>query len=234
MAKQLYDYWFVQFDFPDESGKPYKSSGGKMVWNSELNKEIPDNWKAIRLSDIMDYAGGSQPPASEFIEEYNEGYIRFVQIRDYYTNSHITYIPIRKSNKCCSEKDIMIARYGASLGRICYGLNGAYNVALAKVSPKDIEYTEFLRVFLMSDGFYNKINSIGQRAAQAGFNKEDIENIIIPFPCCHNIIKRFNKIALPYFEGRLTNDNSSKILTKQRDDLLPLLINSQVTVNYDL
>ena len=234
MAKQLYDYWFVQFDFPDENGKPYKSSGGKMVWNDKLHLSIPSNWEAIPLSEIMDYAGGSQPPASEFIEEYRDGYVRFVQIRDYYSNSHITYIPIRKSNKLCTETDIMIARYGASLGRICYGLNGAYNVALAKVSPKVKEYTEYLRIFLMSDGFYDKINSIGQRAAQAGFNKDDIENILIPFPTNNRCIIEFNKKMQPYFFARLQNDKEINTLTKQRDELLLFLMNGQVSVNSDL
>ena len=234
MAKQLYDYWFVQFDFPNEEGKPYKSSGGKMVWNEKLHLAIPSNWEAIPLSEIMDYAGGSQPPASEFIEEYRDGYVRFVQIRDYYSNSHITYIPIRKSNKLCTETDIMIARYGASLGRICYGLNGAYNVALAKVGPKVKEYTEYLRIFLMSDGFYEKINSIGQRAAQAGFNKDDIENILIPFPTNNRCIIEFNKKMQPYFFARLQNDKEINTLTKQRDELLPLLMNGQVSVNSDL
>ena len=234
MAKQLYDYWFVQFDFPNEEGKPYKSSGGAMVWNEKLHLSIPSNWEAIPLSEIIDYAGGSQPPASEFIEEYRDGYVRFVQIRDYYSNSHITYIPIRKSNKLCAETDIMIARYGASLGRICYGLNGAYNVALAKVSPKVKEYTEYLRIFLMSDGFYNKINSIGQRAAQAGFNKDDIENILIPFPTNNRCIIEFNKKMQPYFFARLQNDKEINTLTKQRDELLPLLMNGQASVNYHL
>ena len=233
MAKQLYDYWFVQFDFPNEEGKPYKSSGGAMVWNEKLHLSIPSNWEAIPLSEIMDYAGGSQPPASEFIEEYRDGYVRFVQIRDYYSNSHITYIPIRKSNKLCAETDIMIARYGASLGRICYGLNGAYNVALAKVSPKVKEYTEYLRIFLTSDGFYNKINSIGQRAAQAGFNKDDIENILIPFPTNNRCIIEFNKKMQPYFFARLQNDKEINTLIKQRDELLPLLMNGQATVNSD-
>ena len=229
MAKQLYDYWFVQFDFPNENGKPYKSCGGKMVWNEKLHLSIPSNWEAIPLSEIMDYAGGSQPPASEFVEEYRDGYVRFVQIRDYYSNSHITYIPIRKTNKLCTETDIMIARYGASLGRICYGLNGAYNVALAKVSPKVKEYTEYLRIFLMSDGFYNKINSIGQRAAQAGFNKDDIENILIPFPTNNRCIIEFNKKMQPYFFARLQNDKEINTLTKQRDELLPLLMNGQIS-----
>lgn len=202
--------------------------------NEKLHLSIPSNWEAIPLSEIMDYAGGSQPPASEFIEEYRDGYVRIVQICDYYSNSHITYIPIRKSNKLCAETDIMIARYGASLGRICYGLNGAYNVALAKVSPKVKEYTEYLRIFLMSDGFYNKINSIGQRAAQAGFNKDDIENILIPFPTNNRCIIEFNKKMQPYFFARLQNDKEINTLTKQRDELLPLLMNGQVSVNYHL
>ena len=110
--------------------------------------------KSISLSDLMDYAGGSQPPASEFINIEKEGYIRFVQIRDYDTDSHITYIPISSKNKICEEHDIMIARYGASLGRICFGINGAYNVALAKVFPKQPYFREFLRCYLSSRTFY--------------------------------------------------------------------------------
>ena len=92
-----------------------------------------DDSRVVSLSELMDYAGGSQPPASEFVSQYKDGYVRFVQIRDYETDNHITYIPISNKNKLCEEHDIMIARYGASLGRICFGINGAYNVALAKV-----------------------------------------------------------------------------------------------------
>lgn len=234
LAKQLYDYWFLQFDFPDENGKPYKSNGGKMLWNEKLKIEIPDGWKAIPLSQIMSYEGGSQPPASDFIYQKQHGYVRFVQIRDYYSDSHITYIPVRKGNKLCSETDIMIARYGASLGRICYGLNGAYNVALAKVTPKKKEYTEFIRTYLVSNVFYNKINTIGLRAAQAGFNKDDIENILIPFPSDDIIIVCFQKLIESNFMARLHNDKENKIIIKQRDELLPLLMNGQVSLNSDL
>lgn len=133
--------------------------------------------KSISLSDLMDYAGGSQPPASEFINIEKEGYIRFVQIRDYDTDSHITYIPISSKNKICEEHDIMIARYGASLGRICFGINGAYNVALAKVFPKQPYFREFLRCYLSSRTFYEGINNKGGRSAQAGFNQGDINSL---------------------------------------------------------
>ena len=201
-----------------------------MVWSEKLKREIPEGWNAIPLSQIMDYEGGSQPPASKFIYQMQEGYVRFVQIRDYYSDSYITYIPIRKSNKLCTETDIMIARYGASLGRICYGLDGAYNVALAKVTPKEEGYTEFLRTYLMSTSFYNKINSIGLRAAQAGFNRDDIENILIPFPVEDSVISHFQEKIEPNFLTRLHNDKENKILIKQRDELLPLLMNGQVSL----
>ena len=133
MAQAIFKNWFVDFE-------PFKD--GKFV-DSELGM-IPEGWKVISLSEIMKYNGGSQPPASEFIDTYQEGYIRFIQIRDYDNDSHITYIPISKRNKLCDELDIMIARYGAALGRICWGLKGAYNVALAKVIPIKSYYREYL------------------------------------------------------------------------------------------
>lgn len=230
MAKQLYDYWFVQFDFPDENGNPYKSSGGKMVYNPTLKREIPEHWEVKRLSMLMEYSGGSQPPASEFISEKKDGYIRFVQIRDYYTDSHLTYIPVSNKNKICNETDIMIARYGASLGRICYGLAGAYNVALAKVFPKKQVYKEFLRTYLKSNTFYDKINTIGTRCAQAGFNSEDVQNIEIVMPRDETIIENFSLIMEHFFCSELKNNKQNKYLTHLRDSLLPMLMNGQVTV----
>lgn len=61
MAKQLYDYWFVQFDFPNEEGKPYKSSGGEMVWNEKLKRDIPASWKTKAIEDIADVYNGATP-----------------------------------------------------------------------------------------------------------------------------------------------------------------------------
>ncbi len=230
LVRQLYDYWFVQFDFPDENGKPYKSSGGEMVWDNLLHKYIPVEWGHVSLSEIMVYSGGSQPPASEFLYYPKEGYTRFVQIRDYYTDAHLTYIPNSSRNKICNERDIMIARYGASLGRICYGLNGAYNVALAKISPLKDYYREYLRAYLSSDTFYKKINVVGGRAAQAGFNREDIDNIDICFPDNDNIIFKFEKLVSVLFEQKLRNDKEIRLLTSERDNLISLLMTGQVSL----
>ena len=181
----------------------------------------------VSLADLMDYAGGSQPPASEFIFEEREGYVRFVQIRDYDNDSHITYIPVSSRNKLCEEHDIMIARYGASLGRICAGINGAYNVALAKVFPKQPHYREFLRCYLSSRIFYEGINNRGGRSAQAGFNQSDINSFLLAVPSDEEL-HRFESIASALFEQRLNLQHENQELSELRDTLLPKLISGEI------
>ena len=162
----------------------------------------------------MDYAGGSQPPASEFVNEYKDGYVRFLQIRDYENDNHITYIPISKKNKLCDEWDILIARYGASLGRICSGKNGAYNVALAKILPKKEYYREFLRTYVTADDFYKALNSKGERSAQAGFNQGDIDTFLLWFPYDENIVKDFDSIAKNIYEKILMIEKENNKLNE--------------------
>ena len=187
--------------------------------------------KRISLSVLMDYAGGSQPPASEFVFSERDGYIRFVQIRDYDTDSHITYIPDSPKNKLCEEHDIMIARYGASLGRICFGINGAYNVALAKVFPKKSFFREFLRCYLSSRTFYEGINNKGGRSAQAGFNQSDINSFEIDFPVDETIVKKFECTVAPMFEQRLQLKKENQHLASLRDTLLPKLMSGELDVS---
>lgn len=187
--------------------------------------------KRISLSDLMNYAGGSQPPASEFVFSEREGYIRFVQIRDYDTDSHITYIPDSPKNKLCEEHDIMIARYGASLGRICFGINGAYNVALAKVFPKESFFREFLRCYLSSRTFYEGINNKGGRSAQAGFNQSDINSFEMDFPVDETIVKNFECTVAPMFEQRLQLKKENQHLASLRDTLLPKLMSGELDIS---
>ena len=191
---------------------------------------VEKNSVEISLSELMDYQGGSQPPASEFQKEKNEDNIRFVQIRDFETDSYICYIPNSNKNKLCNKDDILIARYGASLGRICYGLSGAYNVALAKVSPKKAEYKELLRVILESDDFYNYINQVGQRSAQAGFNVGDIAGYTVIIPN-ENGLKVFNSISKNIIDKRLLMIEENRKLSELRDTLLPKLMNGEIDLD---
>ncbi len=211
MAQVIFKSWFVDFE-------PW---GGVM----------PEDWVTVSLSDIMDYQGGSQPPAAEFISTYKKGYMRFVQIRDYETNSHLTYIPISPKNKICSREDIMIARYGASLGRICFGIAGAYNVALAKVIPKKPEYREFLRCYLTSPDFFIGINNRGNRSAQAGFNQGDIKSFEFRFPCDENVLEDFENVLSPIFQTRMHLKDENEKLAIIRDNLLPRLVSGELVIN---
>lgn len=195
------------------------------------NNKSNFSYKKISLGDLMDYQGGSQPPSSEFINYKRNGYIRFIQIRDYDSNSHITYIPISSKNKICNEKDIMIARYGAALGKICCGLNGAYNVALAKVIPRKSFYREFLRNYLSSKEFYIGINNKGERSAQSGFNKSDIKSFELLFPKDEKIVIKFEKIASNCFELYLKNLKQNRTLENIRNKLLPYLISDKIDIS---
>ncbi len=107
--------------------------------------------------------------------------MRFVQIRDFDGDNHVTYIEDSPKWRKCVKSDVLIARYGASLGRILRGLEGAYNVALVKVVPKGVSL-EYLYYVLKSDFFQDKLKGLGDRSAQAGFNKEDLSVIPVPVP----------------------------------------------------
>lgn len=145
---------------------------------------FPNGWELKPLGEISDFEGGSQPPKKEFIYETKEGYIRFLQIRDFSSDKNITYIPISKKNRVCTDEDILIGRYGASVGKILTGKSGAYNVAIMKAIPKlDLIDRRFFYMYLISPHFQNPlVNEISQRAAQNGFSKDDIALLDVFLP----------------------------------------------------
>ena len=153
----------------------------------------------MKLTDVCYFQGGSQPPKNQWSDEPREGYIRMLQIRDFtQDNSKVEYVKITNSTKKCEEKDILIARYGASIGKILTGLSGAYNVAMMKVIiDEKIVDRKFIYNFLKSDVFQNYIKNVGQRAAQAGFNKEEFSKININLPTLKeqkNVAKELDKV----------------------------------------
>ncbi|MBU1619356.1 MAG: restriction endonuclease subunit S [Gammaproteobacteria bacterium] len=141
------------------------------------------SWPMVSFIDVCNIQGGTQPPKSTFIEEEKSGYIRLLQIQDFKRTDKAVFIPYKKTLKTCNEDDILIGRYGASVGKILTGLAGAYNVALVKTLP-DLKrlHKNYLYHFLCSPNFQNYISNVGSRAAQAGFNKEDLTNLEIPLP----------------------------------------------------
>lgn len=143
-------------------------------------ERLPQDWKVVRLGDVIDVQGGSQPPKEVFAYEPREGYVRLLQIRDFGDKPAPTYVPKDKVTKFCSKHDIFIARYGASLGRIVTGMEGAYNVALAKVIfDREAIFPKYLFYLLQTSYFQTPIHMIS-RSAQNGFNKGEIFPIEIP------------------------------------------------------
>lgn len=137
-----------------------------------------------KLTDICDFQGGSQPPKEQWLTTPENGYIRMLQIRDF-TQSGVQeeYIKLTPSTKTCKKDDILIARYGASVGKILTGLEGAYNVAIMKTIPNEnVLQKRYLYYFLRTAYFQDTIQNVGSRAAQAGFNKSELEDIMIYLP----------------------------------------------------
>ena len=139
--------------------------------------------KYVSLTQVCDFQGGSQPPKDQWIDHKEDGYIRMLQIRDFTQpdKDNIEFVRINKTIKTCKEDDILIGRYGASVGKILTGLAGAYNVAIIKTIPDTSKLSKrFLYHYLNSTYFQNFILSVGSRAAQAGFNKDDLSDAQIP------------------------------------------------------
>jgi restriction endonuclease S subunit len=150
---------------------------------NQIALQFPGQFKEGLFTDYFDIAGGTQPPKSRFINEPREGYVKFLQIRDFASDTTPTFIPNSKNNKLCIQTDLVIGRYGASVGKILTGKAGAYNVACAKIIfIKDEEVDkDFLFYWLHSSYFQNFLTSIS-RSAQGGFNKNDLSRIQTLFP----------------------------------------------------
>lgn len=227
-AKLIYDYWFTQFDFPDENGKPYCSSGGKMVWNEQLKRNIPENWNVVPLLKLVSWESNSQPPKSEFVYEPKEGYVRFIQNRDYDSDTHITYIPRTKNLSIVDRFDILMDKYGDA-GAVRYGIEGAFNVALGKICVHNPNYREFIRSFLGSDGIYKFLHNSCMASTRASLSEANLAilNVVVPD---EKIILDYENFLHKIRVSILKNKNETVELINLRDWLLPMLMNGQATI----
>lgn len=227
MARQLYDYWFVQFDFPDENGKPYKSSGGKMVWNDKLKRNIPGSWTNGVLSDIANITMGQSPNGSSYNEDgkgsiFYQGStdfgIRFPSIRKY------TTAPSRFAQK----GDILMS-VRAPVGALNIANNNCcIGRGLASLSSKIGSTTH---LYYILDDLRLKFETINSAGTTFGaITKDELYSLPIIIPS-DEVIQNFEEVCKPIFDKQMVIGEETSSLTKQRDELLPLLMNGQVTVN---
>ncbi|KAB4447594.1 restriction endonuclease subunit S [Bacteroides thetaiotaomicron] len=226
MAKQLYDYWFVQFDFPNEEGKPYKSSGGEMVWNEKLKRKIPNEWDNCKLKDFINLFDSKRIPLSSKDREERKGnypYYGATGIMDY-VNEYIfdgDYILLAEDGSTSDSKGFPIVQY-------IWGKNWVNNHAHI-ILPKNEQYLMFT---------YQMLRSIPAKQIETGSIQKKISqenlceyNMVLPNSI---LIEKYESIISPLWEKRKLCIEEINALIKQRDELLPLLMNGQASVNSDL
>ena len=238
MAKQLYDYWFVQFDFPNEEGKPYKASGGAMVWNEKLKREIPQEWTAAKIKDVAQtYSGGT--PASTNSEYYDGGDIPWINSGELNnpiitsTTNYITEEGLNNSSaKLYPQDTVLVALYGATAGKVgLLSFEACSNQAVCGVIPQNKIMTTYIRYYLSS--LYEHFITLSSGSARDNISQDTIKNTILPIPQ-GKILKEFSDAVAPVISKIIANQKEMETLTKQRDELLPLLMNGQASVNYHL
>ena len=222
----MYDYLFVQFDFPNEEGKPYKSSGGKMVWDEKLNREIPEKWSNCKLKDFINLFDSMRIPLSSKDREERKGeypYYGATGIMDY-VNDYIfdgDYILLAEDGSTSDAKGFPIVQY-------IWGKNWVNNHAHI-ILPKKEQHKMFT---------YQMLRNIPAKKIETGsiqkkISQENLYGYNMALPPTH-ILERYENTIIPLWEKRKKNIEEIDALTKQRDELLPLLMNGQVSVNYHL
>lgn len=226
MAKQLYDYWFVQFDFPNEEGKPYKSSGGAMVWNEKLKREIPKSWSDCKLKEFINLFDSKRIPLSNKDREGRKGiypYYGATGIMDY-VDDYIfdgDFILLAEDGSTSDASGFPIVQY-------IWGKNWVNNHAHI-ILPKNEQYTMFA---------YQMLKSIPAKQIETGSIQKKISqenlcgyNMILPLS---SLMEKYERVISPLWEKRKLCIEEINNLTKQRDELLPLLMNGQASANYHL
>ena len=238
MAKQLYDYWFVQFDFPNEDGKPYKSSGGAMVWNEELKREIPQGWSNMSIGDYAPCKSGYAFKSKDFGGK-GLPVIKIGNIQENYTLDMTDSQCIGLFNKTlflAKRYDLVIAMTGATIGKFAISQSNYWvnqRVGRFDLGDRPLLRLGFLFNSLKQEYFREQVFQIACGCAQPNISAEQIDSISILKPN-DVILNQFNKLCEPLLELQSENYLQIEELTKQRNELLPLLMNGQVSVNSDL
>ncbi|WP_195399043.1 MULTISPECIES: restriction endonuclease subunit S [Bacteroidaceae] len=234
MAKQLYDYCFVQFDFPNEDGKPYKSSGGAMVWNEKLKREIPKGWHCGTLLDIAEYTNGL---ACQKYRPTDDNKLPVIKIKEMHDGLSIDTEWVKADipdDVKVFDGDVLFS-WSASLEVMlwAYG-NGGLNQHIFKVTSKN----GYPRSFY----FYQLVHYIGvfkqmaeaRKTTMGHITQDHLRQSTIVLPPDVDIANKLEEKLCPIFDAIVKNSQEIMTLTKQRDELLPLLMNGQATVNYHL
>ena len=229
MAKQLYDYWFVQFDFPNEEGKPYKSSGGAMVWNEKLKREIPQGWNAANIFDELSVQYGFPFSTELFTEEPTN--IPVVRIRDILENSVSAYSTEETDDKYKLQKCDLLIGMDGNFHMNYWNDNVSYlNQRSVRLRAKSNSTVSIMQT-KYDIAPYIKAKELRAKGSTVGhLSDKDLKELFVLVSPNTDFRNKFDSILAEIIENRCEMVE----LTKQRDELLPLLMNGQASVNYHL
>ena len=230
MAKTLYDYWFVQFDFPDQNGKPYKSSGGKMVYHPELKREIPEGWGVEKLSSLLEIGRETINPMKTPKEKF-----KYYSIPEYDVSGSFSYElgETIKSNKFLVEKsDLLVSKLNPWFNRVVYNLEENAISSTEFIVWKTFNQSEknFLYQVATSKGFIEYCTRFATGTSNS--HKRVSPDIMVGFqiPFEKTYIQKFGEITDSIRTQVLQNNVQNQELTQLRNWLLPMLMNGQVKV----
>jgi len=227
MAKTIYDYWFVQFDFPDENSKPYKSSGGKMVWNEELKREIPEKWTDGELNDIANITMG-QSPLGESYNEKGDGMIFYQGCTDFGNRFPTVRKFTTQPTRYAKEGDILLS-VRAPVGTLNIAKeNCCIGRGLAALNSKDNCIAYLFGVLTNLKQIFDRRNVDG--TTFGSITKDDLFTLKVVRPE-DGVLKKYNEIINPVFQKQNKIEFENQKLTELRDWLLPMLMNGQVKIN---
>lgn len=229
MAKQLYDYWFVQFDFPNEEGKPYKSSGGVMVWNEKLKREIPKEWNVANVFDELSVQYGFPFSTELFTEEPTN--IPIVRIRDILENSVSAYSEEEVDEKYKLQKQDLVIGMDGNFHMNYWNDNVSYlNQRSVRLRTKSKSTVSIMQA-KYDIAPYIKAKELRAKGSTVGhLSDKDLKELFVLVSPNADFRNKLDSILAEIIENRCEMIE----LTKQRDELLPLLMNGQATVNYHL
>jgi type I restriction enzyme S subunit len=236
MAKTLYDYWFVQFDFPDANGKPYKFSGGKMVWNDELKRDIPEGWGATKLENLGNFKNGvNYDPSNPGDIACPIINVRNISASSYFIkNSDLDIIYLRENDvrKYSVHKgSIIIARSGIpGATRLISDIEANTLYCGFAIHYELINLSNKLPIFFHLKSIEEMIKNGSGGTILKNVNQATLNNLIVAFPNNELIISKFNELVNPLFDKINLIEKENQELASLRDWLLPMLMNGQVSV----
>ena len=232
MAKTLYDYWFVQFDFPDENGKPYKSSGGNMVYNDQLKREIPEGWGGKQLGEICNPTSGYPFASNTYVQDGKYKIYTIKNVQDNgilpITDNTLDTLPANLPEKCILGPGDMLMSLTGNVGRvgIVFEDNALLNQRVLKIESK---YKAFVFQFLKDPRTRSLLENTATGTSQKNLSPKDVMDISIIFPG-FNVLIEFEQISNEILLQIISNNQQNQELTQLRDWLLPMLMNGQVRV----